>query len=299
VREIVPEGWRLTGLVCSGNSTVNLSTATATITVAAGERVSCTFTDEKLGRIEIVKAIRGETTTTFTFGAPTTLVPTGVFTLTPTVAAGSATRVFTNVPTGSYFITENGPPGSFRLLSIDCVDPTGDTRTSPADGGASIQLAAGESVTCTYTNATLATITLGTISAFGQAQFGYSLTNFQTANSATITTVPVTESLSGGRVTYGNLPPAVYTITAQPAPAGWQFQYAQCTSSSGEQKWIISGLTITILLPDGETVNCNYVYAPLPVTSIEPIGVPVHTPLMALLLALSLLAGGGFLLRRR
>jgi len=44
----VPAGWNLTALSCvdpSGDSTVNLGTATATIVLAAGESVSCTFTD--------------------------------------------------------------------------------------------------------------------------------------------------------------------------------------------------------------------------------------------------------------
>ena len=169
VREIVPAGWRLTGLTCTGNSTTSLATATATVTLAAGERVSCEFTDEKLGRIEIVKALRGESTTAFAFSVPATLDPAQGVTLTPPLDPGTATRVFENVPAGDYLVTENGPPNGWRLTSIDCQDPTGNTATNPADGGAFIRLAAGETVRCTWTNATNATIVpiTSTLSASG------------------------------------------------------------------------------------------------------------------------------------
>jgi LPXTG-motif cell wall-anchored protein len=43
-------------------------------------------------------------------------------------------------------------PSGWQIQSIVCDDPTGDSATDPAAGVASIALAAGESVTCTYTN---------------------------------------------------------------------------------------------------------------------------------------------------
>ncbi|MCR4297993.1 MAG: IPTL-CTERM sorting domain-containing protein, partial [Gallionella sp.] len=48
VTETVPAGWNLTGLTCSNGSTVTVGTATANVAVAAGEAVTCTFTNNLL-----------------------------------------------------------------------------------------------------------------------------------------------------------------------------------------------------------------------------------------------------------
>ena len=53
VTESAKAGWRLTGLVCSDGSPINGSTAT--IDVAAGENVTCVFTNTKQGTVTIVK----------------------------------------------------------------------------------------------------------------------------------------------------------------------------------------------------------------------------------------------------
>ncbi len=290
VREVVPEGWQLTGLACTGTSTTNLATATATVAIAAGERVRCTFTDEKLGRIVVTKAIRGEATSTFAFSAPAALVPAQVFTLAPTIANGSDSRVFENVPTGDYLITESGPVNGFRLVSIACNDPTGNSSTSPADGGAFIRLAPGETVSCTWTNATTGTIVVSAVSFLGQDQFRFNLTNFPTVSSLAIATTPFVTDVSLGRSPQQNLAPATYTITPQLPPAGWTFQYQQCVSSSGEQHWSFSGASTSIALPDGETVRCYYFYAPSATAVLDPITVPTLSPFMLALLAFCIAA---------
>src|SRR4051794_41011889 len=54
--EWVPAGWALTALSCDdSDSTGSLGSATATFHVAAGETVTCTFTDTKQGRIVVKK----------------------------------------------------------------------------------------------------------------------------------------------------------------------------------------------------------------------------------------------------
>ncbi|HEY9075186.1 MAG TPA: DUF5979 domain-containing protein, partial [Anaerolineaceae bacterium] len=55
----IPAGWSLTNLVCvdpSNNTTVNLGTGVATINLASGETVTCTYTDSRnLGNFKITK----------------------------------------------------------------------------------------------------------------------------------------------------------------------------------------------------------------------------------------------------
>jgi len=54
VTEAVPASWRLLDLTCTGGSTsVDLRQATATITVAAGEQVSCTFFNKQRSTVRV------------------------------------------------------------------------------------------------------------------------------------------------------------------------------------------------------------------------------------------------------
>ncbi len=298
VREIVPPGWRLTGLACTGTGTVDPATATATVTTGAGERVRCVFTNEKLGRIEVTKAIRGERTTSFSFSVPPALDPSQQFVLSPTVAEGSATRAFENVPTGGYLVTENGPATGFALQSIDCTDPTSDTGTSPADGGASIRLAPGESVPCTFTNGALGSITVGAASFLGQDGFDFTATNLPGGSRFTLATAQVTPNVSFSNRAFGSLPATLYTVTAEPPPPHWRFIYLQCVSDSSEQHWAISGPTAAIALAAGENVRCNAFFAPLVGSGEDPVAIPGFSVLSGLLFAALVAAAGWFALRR-
>jgi len=211
--------------------------------------------------------------------------------------------VFENVPTGTYLVTENAPPNPFRLLSIDCVDPTGNTTTNVTSGTATINVAPGETVSCTYTNVTTATIIVGAVSFQGQDRFSYTIeTNPARAlETFSILTTPFNANAGFGTEGRSDLLPAVYTIVAQPAPPGWTFTNMQCVSTSGEQHWTISGGTATITLPDGETIRCYYFYVPAagpgPGPDV-PMAIPTLSGPMQLLLAF-LLAIAAWGVRRR
>ncbi len=60
-------------------------------------------------------------------------------------------RTFTDLQGGSYTITETVPDG-WSAEGIECADPGGGTTTSIADARAVIDLAAGETVLCTFRN---------------------------------------------------------------------------------------------------------------------------------------------------
>lgn len=139
VTETLPSGYDLATIVCNDGSPANIGTRTATIDLAAGESVICTFTNTAEGSITIVKeTVGGDGTFSFTGDL-------GAFDL--TTAAGSASTSFAVSP-GSYDITESFSD-TFILTDLVCDDGSStnvDTRT------AAIDLAAGESVICTFTN---------------------------------------------------------------------------------------------------------------------------------------------------
>src|SRR5258706_15436449 len=100
--ETVAEGWALTDITCTDpttNSSGNLGTKTATFNVAAGEDVTCTFTNTKNGSVTIKKVMVGGTGT-FTFtGAPAGTISANNGTITQTVGPGGYTSTET-VPAG-------------------------------------------------------------------------------------------------------------------------------------------------------------------------------------------------------
>ena len=78
------------------------------------------------------------------------------------------------------------------------------------------------------------------MSFFGQGQFGFTGTNFPTGLNVSIATSPLVGEVNFGNASQQNLPPAIYTITPLTPPPGWNFLYAQCATSSGEQHWSIT-----------------------------------------------------------
>ena len=161
VSETVPAGWDV-DISCvdpsGGTSTLG---ASATIDVAGGETVTCTFTNTQRGNIVIDKV-------TVPPGDPTSFEFERLFPMRGEGDAKGPSRGGTiffladadppndsgPLEPGSYEVIETVPAG-WDLTDITCVDPSGGTETDPDSGGAFIDLAPGETVTCTYTNATL------------------------------------------------------------------------------------------------------------------------------------------------
>ena len=139
ISETVPTGWDLTSATCSDSSPINA------ISLQAGESVTCTFTNTKRGSLTIVKnTVGGNGTFNFTMGgglAPNPSIQT---------SNGTGSVTFNNVVPGSYTAAET-VPGGWDLTSATC-----DLGESPE----SIDIGAGENVTCTFTNTKKPTLTL-------------------------------------------------------------------------------------------------------------------------------------------
>lgn len=103
-----------------------------------------------LGSITIVKNTVGGNDT-FPFTAIGAGVPAG-FSITTTGNPGSGSDSFTGLSAGTYTFQETPIPAGFNLTDLVCVDPTNDSTVTLATGTASVNLAAGETVTCTYTD---------------------------------------------------------------------------------------------------------------------------------------------------
>ena len=126
--------------------------ATATIDLDAGETVTCTFTNTELGTIEIIKDTVPDDAQDFSFTTTGGLSPATFDLDDDADGTLSNTQAFTDVAPGSYTVTETAVAGF--ATSLACVDPDGGSSTAGAT--AMIDLDAGETVTCTFTNTVVA-----------------------------------------------------------------------------------------------------------------------------------------------
>lgn len=130
----------------SGGGFVDLS-AQAT---APGSNIACTFTNNALGSITIVKDAQPDNAQDFTFVSAES--PLLNFALDDDAdAALPNTRTIGNLAAGTYTVTESLAPG-WSLASIVCVDADGGTITNLLLRSAAIDLDPGENITCTFVN---------------------------------------------------------------------------------------------------------------------------------------------------
>src|SRR5437667_46518 len=128
-------------------------TATASITQAAGDTETCTFTDTKRGQI-VVDKVTSPSGDPTSFSFSTTGSGYASFTLTDAAAPNGQT-----LSPGAYSVSEAIPAG-WVLTGLSCASSLGTstfTTTAPPVAGpgtatASITLAADDTVTCTFTN---------------------------------------------------------------------------------------------------------------------------------------------------
>ena len=160
VSEIVPTGWDLTNISCGNDtdSTVDITNKTANINVSANETVRCVFTNTKRGTVVIEKNAINDSDQSFRFTNNFGNNNPIEFSLTDDTTTGLPNFEAEVLP-GQYIVTEDEYE-SWTLTEIKCVDPTKNSTTSLENRQASIDVAPGETVTCTFTNRQKPTLTV-------------------------------------------------------------------------------------------------------------------------------------------
>jgi len=135
-------GWLLTGLICNDNNgSVNPGTRTATLSVVEGENMACTFTNTIQNGHIIVDKATNPAGSGQSFAFTTTGSGYSGFSLTDSSSPNNQELV-----PGNYGVTETGITG-WDLTDTTCVSSIQDTETV-----GSLELDAGETITCTFTN---------------------------------------------------------------------------------------------------------------------------------------------------
>ena len=248
ISETVPDGWELSGATCDNGDDP------ASITLAAGESVTCTFANTEQDTITVVKQTTGGDGA-FDF----TSSQLGDFTL--VTSGGTASQSFSNLSPGSYSISETVPDG-WELSGATC-----DNGDDPAN----ITLAAGEAVTCTFANIKQDTITVVKQTTGGDGAFDFTSSQL---GAFTLVTSAGTASQS-----FSNLSPGSYSIS-ETVPDGWELSGATCDNGDDPA---------SITLAAGEAVTCTFsnrrVGASIP-TSVPTLSPPALALLAILLMTL-------------
>jgi hypothetical protein len=244
-----PDNDYSTAVACSSGETGSNS---ATVALAEGESVTCTFTNTYVptpATLTIVKTVVGGTASAdWRFSGDL-----GTFSL----PAAGGQQVFDNLTPGTFTVTET--PDNDYSTAVAC--SSGETGSNSA----TVALAEGESVTCTFTNTyvpTPATLTIvktvvgGTASA--DWRFSGDLGTFS---------LPA----AGGQQVFDNLTPGTFTVTETP-----DNDYSTAVAcSSGET----GSNSATVALAEGESVTCTftntYVAPPLPEVVLSLSGDPL------------------------
>src|SRR5258706_190427 len=228
--ETVASGWALSNIACTAQTTSTITIGASArnggangndagdggvgMMQSTGDDFSGTFTNTKNGSITIKKVMQGGTGT-FTF----TGTPSG------SINTNNGTVSATALQPGTYTSTETVASG-WVLTNIGCTGQTTSTITIGASGGfdagdtsVAVGLAAGEDVTCTFTNTKNGSITIKKVMQGGTGSF-----TFTGSPNGTIST-------NNGTVSATGLLPGTYTSTETVA-SGWVLSNIGCTGQT-------------------------------------------------------------------
>lgn len=225
----LPTGFTLVGIDCGASTDVTpvIDLANKRVTFAIDSTrdiLDCTYTNEAKAKFTVKKVV-DPSTSTQSFGfTPGSGLPSGNFSLTH-----NGTQVYSDLAPGSVSVTEGSLVG-WDLTSISCVNAAGQAVTNSGTGAtATVSLAAGSDVTCTYNNRQRATIVIVKKDDAGAPLVGAGFTATASGQpDATCTTALVDHDSNPttperAQCTLLNVVPGVlYTVTETTVPTGYQ-----------------------------------------------------------------------------
>jgi uncharacterized protein YbdZ (MbtH family) len=230
--ETVPSGWALTKIECSDKDSYgDIGTGTATFKLGwCEDKVKCTFTNTKLGRI-IIDKVTDPAGDPQSFGFSLTGGPSGLnqsFSLTDAAAPYDSGAI---LPGSGYKAAETVPAG-WDLTSATCDDG------SPINN---ISVSPGETVTCTFRDKKQwgrIIVDKVTVPGGDPQSFQFN-TDYGSPFSLTDAATPKDS---------GPLSPGTYSVS-EAVPAGWDLTGASCDDGSPVS---------AIVLGAGEEVKCTF-----------------------------------------
>ncbi|WP_022893694.1 prealbumin-like fold domain-containing protein [Agromyces subbeticus] len=239
ITESVPVGWDLVDVTCDTEE-ISIEDG-ATVTTIEGATVSCVFTNEQQGTIIINKLVEGIDDAEFEFSSETL----GDFSI--ETLEGYGTETFSGLTPGSYDVSED-PITGYDTTNLVCVDPDSGTLVDVEDFSAAIDLDAGETVECTFTNTQRGLIFVDkeTLPDEFDQDFDFAFGDGEATVDFTLNDANDDE---GAFWSSGFIVPGTYTV-AELLPAGWTLDDISCGTVDGDGA--------TIELGAGEVVSCVF-----------------------------------------
>jgi hypothetical protein len=230
------KGFDFKSLTCNGGSP-SIVGRKATVTLAPGASLECTYTNTQKGSITLIK--KADAAGDFKFFGSLVDADSAFGAL--TLAGSGQQSISAQLPAGiTYEVTENiAASPNFNFTDLKC-DGGGTT----SDKKATINLAAGANVVCTYTN----TRKKGVLKVRKTAIGGDDTFNFS------VSTQPLFTLNNNGEHPF-TLVTGDYTISETNIPKGWELKDASC--SKGSSQLDRNTNTIKVSLTEGETV-CTF-----------------------------------------
>ncbi len=236
--ESAVSGWDLTNISCPNATIVeNLVNRTVTITLAAGQNVTCTFENKQRGQIIVTKQTNPD-------GDPAqfSITAAGSGTI-----EGTATRTISDNGTQTYVVTH----GTYNISEQDQANWTEDV--SQCQGltiNGNTPLVNGiPTLTCTITNTKLGSLTIIKNALPDDAQdFLFNVTGL---SGGSFSLDDDADATLGNQKVYNNLPAGSYSVTEQSTP-GWALTSLVCDNQT------IEGATANIQLTPGQHVTCTF-----------------------------------------
>ena len=282
VNELPSPNWELESLSCvsqSGGSTTAISGASASITLAGGDTVTCTYTDRfalPKGTLTVSKVTHGGVGT-FDFDVTPGDTHLTATTTQPEIAVNADQGPLTLAP-GSYTVTETLPSSSAGHWSVDGADCNGQTTTGSAS--ATVDLPTGGSALCTFSNTFTpdGAIAISKVTHNGTGTAGFVISPLappavQYFQSATTTAAGVAAKATGDST--ATLPLGSYAID-ETAPAGSELTSIVC---NGALVPFSQGRAIVELTPAQPKAHCVYTNTlDVPVPPVPPVTPGTVTP---------------------
>ena len=266
VTEDATAGWSLTGLVCSGggsDSSTDTATRKATLDIDAGETVLCTYVNTKHASLQVVKVTDpASDPQDFDFDLTGSGVDADLDLDTDPASAGVPSSMTYNLDAsqlGAKTVTESGTPG-WSLTNLVCSGGGADSSTDLGTRKATLDIDAGETVLCTFTNTKHASLQVVKVTdpASDPQDFDFDLTGAATPAGVTLDTdagSAGTPSQVTYQVTAAQL--GAYTVT-EDATAGWSLTGLVCSGGGADSSTDLGTRKATLDIDAGETVVCTF-----------------------------------------
>jgi|GEM_PF-1351163 len=265
------QSWNLTGTNCvdliGDDTTVpGANGADATIVSDSNETVACTFTNTLDGTLVIRKqTLPDGDTTNFAF----TGTEAGLTGSLQDYENALAELSHTGQP-GVYESAETVPAG-WVLTDISCTNAINSTVTYdgsdsfvPNTGGTSVEvnLAAGETVVCTFTNTKDGSLTIIKDAVGGDGQFSFS--HDVPENGVVVSPTIINTAIDDTAVLSTTLQPGEYLVT-EAVPTGWELTNIICTDAfdstitiGGAGAFEPGDESVTVEMLSGEDIVCTF-----------------------------------------